>query len=214
MAPIRPKMRCCILTSNIMNVRLSLNMAQSNAEGTQREIERELAGQVETLRARLQATTKKRREIEGRIRKLRSRLRAEEARLESEEEREDALTTALKMAEVALNLASGDREDDLELEAIFRAGEVHWEDLTIAEACRRVLQLNLNRPMTNKELQEALQAKGKDVPLGSIPTTLERYRDVFKKEKRGHVIYWSLHPEHRQTPVAAPESGCDSEPQK
>lgn len=161
-------------------------------------IEREITDQVVSLRARLQSTVNKRREIEGRIRKLRSRLRAEEARLESEQEREEALKTALKMAELALNLASGETTTDnlSSLETLDQ--DTDWEDMTIAQACQRVLQENHNRPMSNRELQAALQSKGKDVPLGSIPTTLERYREQFRKEKRGHVIYWSLYADEQQ----------------
>lgn len=155
-------------------------------------IEREITDQVVALRARLHSTVKKRREIEARIRKLRSKLRAEEARLESEEEREEALKTALKMAELALNLASGEGTAG-DLASITSLDDApDWADMTIAQACQHVLQGNYNRPMSNRELQAALQAKGKDVPLGSIPTTLERYREQFRKEKRGHVIYWSL----------------------
>ncbi|MFB6287007.1 MAG: hypothetical protein ABEK03_10590 [Candidatus Bipolaricaulia bacterium] len=161
-------------------------------------IEREITDQVVALRARLHSTVKKRREIEGRIRKLRSKLRAEEARLESEEEREEALKTALKMAELALNLASGETTADnlSSLETLDQGTD--WEDMTIAQACQRVLQENHNRAMSNRELQAALQSKGKDVPLGSIPTTLERYREQFRKEKRGHVIYWSLYADEPQ----------------
>lgn len=167
-------------------------------------IEREITDQVVALRSRLHSTVKKRREIEGRIRKLRSKLRAEEARLESEEEREEALKTALKMAELALNLASGqDSAGDLaSLDTL--SEESDWEDMTIAQACQHVLQENHNQPMTNRQLQAALQAKGKDVPLGSIPTTLERYREQFRKEKRGHVIYWSLRSDDPQ-PIEAEE---------
>jgi len=165
-------------------------------------IEREITDQVVALRARLHSTVKKRREIEARIRKLRSKLRAEEARLESEEEREEALKTALKMAELALNLASGKGSagDLSTLDSLNE--ETDWEDMTIAQACQQILQENYNRPMTNRELQASLQAKGKDVPLGSIPTTLERYREQFRKEKRGHVTYWSLHSDEPQ-PIEA-----------
>lgn len=167
-------------------------------------IEREITDQVVALRARLHSTVKKRREIEGRIRKLRSKLRAEEARLESEEEREEALKTALKMAELALNLASGKGSaGDLATLGTLN-DESDWEDMTISQACQQVLQENYNQPMTNRQLQAALQAKGKDVPLGSIPTTLERYREQFRKEKRGHVIYWSLRSEEPQ-PIESDE---------
>ena len=161
-------------------------------------IEREITDQVVALRARLHSTVKKRREIESRIRKLRSKLRAEESRLESEEEREEALKTALKMAELALNLASGEGTASQFASLETLDVETDWEDMTIAQACQHVLRQNHNRPMTNRELQAALQAKGKDVPLGSIPTTLERYREQFRKEKRGHVIYWSLRADEPQ----------------
>lgn len=175
-------------------------------------VEQKLTDQVEALRSRLTSTAKRRKELEARIDRLRSRLRAEETRLESEKEQEDALKMALKMAELALNLASGNHEAQVDLSEAAIQEEVDWEDLTIAEACRRLLHANFDRPMTNRELQDALMAEGKNVPLGSIPTTLDRYRHLFRKEKRGNVIYWSLNEDERAENEASsrPSSTADA----
>jgi|FLYL01.1.fsa_nt_gi multidrug efflux pump subunit AcrA (membrane-fusion protein) len=156
------------------------------------KIEAELTLQAQALHERLEATTKRRQELEAHVNRLRAKLRAEEARLEQERERESALETAFKMAELARKLASGGQLEHVDVSAFLDRREDDWNALTIAEACRRILRRSLGRPMTNKELREALLIQGKDVPVGSIATTLERYPSTFAKDKQGNTTYWSL----------------------
>lgn len=173
-------------------------------------IERRLAEQVQALHERLESVANRRKELEVRVNRLRGKLRSEESRLEREREREASLETAFKMAVLAKNLAAGGRLGQHEVSAFLEADEANWESMTIAQACRRILQANLNQPMSNKQLREAILAKGKDVPAGSIPTTLERYPDTFRKDRRGNVTYWSLvDARHRHDEEAPTDKASD-----
>ena len=158
-------------------------------------LEYELAKQLQSLHKRLEATVARRKLLETRVQRLRTQLHTEELRLAQEKERENALLTAVRMAKLACSLASGDQLEQHEMRLLLYhdyASDTDWDAMTIAEACRYTLRANFNRSMSNKELREALLLKGKDVSLGSIATTLERYRDMFAKNKEGNVSYWYL----------------------
>jgi translation initiation factor 2 beta subunit (eIF-2beta)/eIF-5 len=163
------------------------------------KIEAVLSRQVQVLQERLESTIKRRQELEAHVNRLRAKLRADEARLEQERERERALETAFKMAELARKLASGGQLEHVDVSAFVDHREDDWKAMTIAEACQRALQRSLGRPMSNKELRETLLLQGKDVPVGSIATTLERYREIFVKVKQGNTTYWSLKDERMST---------------
>lgn len=155
----------------------------------------ELSQQLASLHQRLDATTARRKQLEARVNRLRSQLRTEEGRLAQERERESALLTAVKMAKLAHDLASGAQLDQQAIATLLhynQDSDADWHAMTIAQACRAILRANANRPMSNKELREALSTKDKEVSPGSIATTLERYPNTFEKSKVGNVSYWRL----------------------
>lgn len=158
-------------------------------------LESELDNQVASLHQRLEKMTARRKQLEARVNRLRSQLRTEEGRLAQERERESALLTAVRMAKLARNLASGVQLDQQAVNTLLhydQDGDVDWHAMTIAQACRAILRTNANRPMSKKELRDALSTKDKEVSPGSIATTLERYPDTFAKSKVGNVSYWRL----------------------
>jgi septal ring factor EnvC (AmiA/AmiB activator) len=158
-------------------------------------LESELDNQLASLHQRLETTTAHRKQLEARVNRLRSQLRTEEGRLGQERERESALLTAVRMAKLARNLASGAHLDQQAINTLLhydQDGDADWHAMTIAQACRAILRTNANRPMSNKELRAVLSTKDKQVSPGSIATTLERYPNTFAKSKVGNVSYWRL----------------------